>query len=233
MSITSLVSSSEKNSRRVRFSLPEAKLTLNDKRPLHGTSKYVNGTLINVTSTVHSTTSELGKANAKNEINGVFKSSLKTNGNIIPSKEASQYKVSPNIRPTSTKEPQGRNSLPSATVGFAPRRKMSKTIVRSGNTLPVIQKKSTSLEDFNEDSLEGEYDEEPACESKSMTMTNLNRYKSNEDLRDPINFKVKNTVVKLPEANGKIQKKAPTQNTLKVPEYSDTMSEYKTTELHY
>lgn len=223
MSITSLTSSQEKSSRRVRFSLPEAKLTLTtDKRTLHGTTKYVNGTLINVTSTIH----ELGKSNSKNEINGAFKSSLKSNGNSIPSKETSQCKVSLNIhRPSSVaniKEQQGRNSLPVTTSAVVGRRKTTKTITRkSFNTLPIIERKSSSLEDFDEDSLE----DESAHDAKLKT-TNLTRYKSTDDLRDPNIFKVKSSVFKLPEAqNGTncVQKKPQTSNTLKVPD-NDTLS---------
>lgn len=227
MSITSLTTPQDKSSRRVRFSLPEAKLTLTtDKRTLHGTTKYVNGTLINVTSTIH----ELGKSNGKNEINGVFKSSLKSGGgNNIPTKETSQYKVSLNIhRPTSVniKEHQGRHSLPTTTTASAVvgRRKTSKTITRkSFNTLPIIERKSSSLEDFDEDSLE----EDAGHDAKSKASTNLTRYKSTDDLRDPGNFKVKSTVLKLPEAqNGfnSVQKKPQATNTLKVPDYADTLS---------
>lgn len=213
MSISSLTSPPEKSSRRVRFSLPEAKLTLyTDKRTLHGTSKYVNGTLINVTSTIHSA-NELSKSSSKNEINGAFKSS-------------------PNIRPTSvavTRE-QSRQSLPNtAAPGIVSRRRHSKTITRSGeksfNTLPIIERKSSSLEEFEEDSADGDSENK----AKSKASTNLTRYKSSDDLRDPSNFKVKSSVLKLPEAsNGSVslpQKKSPTSNTLKVPDYSDTISE--------
>lgn len=229
MSISSLTSPPEKSSRRVRFSLPEAKLTLTtDKRTLHGTTKYVNGTLINVTSTIHSANE---KGSSKNEINGVFKSSLKSNGNGIPTKETSQYKVSLNIRPTSVAgiKEHGRNSLPMTTsAGLANRRKLSKTITRkSFNTLPIIERKSSSLEDFDEDSLDG--DQRDDFNTKSKQTTNLARYKSSEDLRDPNNFKMKSTVLKLPEApNGQSQnfnqKKTITSNTLKVPEYSESLT---------
>lgn len=214
MSITSLSSSQEKSSRRVRFSLPEAKLTLtSDKRTLHGTTKYVNGTLINVTSTIH----ELGKANTKNDINGGIKSNLKSNG--IPSKE--QYKVSLNIsRPTSVasiKENQGRNSLPTTTSAVASRRRTSKTITRkSFNTLPIIERKSSSLEDFDEDSLE----EGSGYDARSKT--NLSKYKSSDDLRDASSYKVRSTILKLPEAQSVVHKKLQTANTLKIPD-SDTL----------
>lgn len=228
MSITSLTSPPEKHSRRVRFSLPEAKLTLNyDKRTLHGTTKYVNGTLINVTSTIHSTT-DLGKASSKNEI----KSSLKSG---IPTKETPQYKVSLNIRPTSVAaiKEHGRNSLPATSASIENRRKHSRTIARNSeksfNTLPIIERKSSSLEDFEEDSLDGDYKEESGHDSRVKPPTNLTRYKSTDDLRDASNFKVKSTVLKLPEApNGTsnfVQKKPPTSNTLKVPGYSDSLSD--------
>lgn len=238
MSITSLTSPPEKGSRRVRFSLPEAKLTLNtsDKRTLHGTTRYVNGTLINVSSTIHSS-NELGKTSSKNEINSVFKSSLKSNGNNIPTKETSQYKVSLNIRPTSVAviKEQGRNSLPTTTsAGVITRRRNSKVITRNGeksfNTLPIIERKSSSLEEFDEDSLDGDNRDGSMHEIRSSKSgSNLTRYKSSEDLRDPNNFKVKTTVLKLPEApngNNFIQKKPPTSNTLKVPDYSDTSSKF-------
>lgn len=228
MSISSLTSPPEKSSRRVRFSLPEAKLTLyTDKRTLHGTSKYVNGTLINVTSTIHSA-NELGKSSSKNEINGAFKSSLRANGSSVPTK------VDPNIRPTSvavTRE-QGRHSLPNtAAPGIVSRRRHNKTITRSGeksfNTLPIIERKSSSLEEFEEDSADG--DSENKAKSKASTNLGLTRYKSSDDLRDPSNFKVKSSVLKLPEAsNGSVSlplKKPQTSNTLKVPDYSDTISE--------
>lgn len=227
MSITGLTSPPEKSSRRVRFSLPEATLTFNnDRRTLHGTTKYVNGTLINVTSTIHSTNEHV---KAKNEINGVFKSNLKSNGN---GKE--QYKITLNVRPTTvatTARDQGRNSLPATSAGIAGRRKVTKTITRSShrsfnNTLPIIERKSSSLEEFDEDSLDEDLGEETAPESKSKPPTNLSRYKSSDDLRDPSNFKVKTTVLKLPEAmngsSGFVQKKLSTSNSLKVPDHSDT-----------
>lgn len=224
MSITSIASQPEKSSRRVRFSLPEARLTFNtsDKRTLHGTSKYVNGTLINVTSTIHSANDK-----SKNEINGVFKSSLKSNGNSIPTKETSQYKVSLNIRPTSvaTVKEQGRHSLPNTTsAGVVNRRRHSKATTRgsekSFNTLPIIERKSSSLEDFDEVSPDGE---ESGYDARSRASSNLTRYKSTDDLRDPSNFKIKSSVLKLPEAsNGSstnlAQKKPTSSNTLKVPD---------------
>jgi hypothetical protein len=232
MSITSLTSPPEKSSRRVRFSLPEAKLTLSsDKRTLHGTTKYVNGTLINVTSTIHST-KDLSKS--KNEINGVFKSSLKSNGTSIPLKDTSQYKVSLNIRPTSvaTTKEHGRHSLPTpASAGLVnQQRRVSKIISRNGeksfNTLPIIERKSSSLEDFDEDSADGEHKDESGHEPKGKS-SNLTRYKSSDDLRDPNSFKVKSGVLKLPEApNGtsSCAQKKPTSNTLKVPDYADSLS---------
>lgn len=230
MSITALASPSEKASRRVRFSLPEAKLTFGaDKRTLHGTTKYINGTLINVTSTIHSPNELVGKSNSKNEVNGMFKSSLKSNG-----KENSQYKVSLNIRPATVME-KGRNSLPNPmSAGVVSRRRQSKTITRNGekslNTLPIIERKSSSLEDFDEDSLDGDYRDENSYDSRSKPPATLTRFKSSDDLRDSTNLKAKSSVFKLPEAsNGSSNfslKKTPTSNNLKVPDYSDTLSEY-------
>lgn len=235
MSITSLTSPPEKTSRRVRFSLPEAKLTFShgDKRTLHGTSKYVNGTLINVTSTIHSTNELCKSAGSKTDINGGYKSNLKSNGNL-PSKESSQYTVSLNIRPTTsiaTVKEHGRNSLPTTTLSSTiGRRRASKTVAKNSeksfNILPIIKRKSSSLEDFDEDSLDGDFRDRDESELKEKSSTNLTRYKSSDDLRDPNSFKVKNTVLKLPEApNGAAnlaRKRSSTSNTLKVPHYSDT-----------
>ena len=220
MSITSLSSSQEKSSRRVRFSLPEAKLTLiSDKRTLHGTTKYVNGTLINVTSTIH----ELGKANTKNDTNGVFKSNLKSNG--IPPKDKVSFNITRPTTVVSIKEYQGRNSLPTTTSAVAGRRRASKTITRkSFNTLPIIERKSSSLEDFDEDSLE----EGSGYDVRSKT--NLSKYKSTDDLRDSNSYKVRSTVLKLPEAQSVVHKKLQTANTLKIPD-SDTLC--KIFKLHF
>lgn len=221
----SITTPQEKTSRRrVHFSLPEAKLTLtSDKRTLHGTTKYLNGTLINITSTIH-LAHELGKSDEKNEINRVFKSSLKSNGNSISFKENSQFKKSLNIhRLTSAKDYQGRNSIPTTTL-VAGRRRTNKTITRkSFNTLPIIERKSSSLEDFDGDSLE----EESAHDTKSKT-SNLTRYKSSDDLRDFNNFKTKSIILKLPEAQKEFnsaQKKPQTLNSLQVP--SGTSKIYK------
>jgi hypothetical protein len=232
MSISSLTPPQvEKNLRRVRFSLPEAKLTLNatDKRTVHGTSKYINGTLINVSSTIHSTTGDV-KTSSKNEINGVFKSSLKASGSVIP-KEAAQYKVSLNIRPTSVIQNATRHSLPTATLahtsnGIGKRRVKGQhgRTDKNFNTLPIIERKSSSLEDFDEDA-RADREVMPAA-------TNLTRYKSSDDLRDPNNFKVKSMVLKLPEASvtasgvggQKSIKVMGNSNTLKVPDFSESES---------
>lgn len=231
----------EKNSRRVRFSLPEAKLTLHtDKRPVHGTSMYVNGTLINVTSTIHSTTDT--KATTKNEVNnvGVFKSSLKastttTSTNGIP-RESSQYKVTFNVsKPASSpsspsppivinKEPRHSLPTPSAhsnsTVMMINRRRMSKSSSgRHGgmNTLPIIGRKSSSVEDIDEREIE-----------QVLPITNLNKYKSSDDLRDASSFRMissKGNVLRLPEAtpyHKALKHSNVTSNSLKVPDFSES-----------
>lgn len=243
---TTTMSVVEKNHRRVRFSLPEAKLTLNtDKKPVHvhGTSMYVNGTLINVTSTIHSTTSE-PKSNGgalKNEI----KSSLKATGGggnaaISNGKESSQCKVTFNIKPTSVspltiasnKEPRhsslptplpssssayvsggNNNSQTSATV--VGRRRLSKSSNgHRQNLLPMIGRKSSSVEDFDESEIE-------------QANTNLTKYKSSDDLRDPNTFKMiskNNNTLRLPEATSHhnhhhkaLKHPIMTPNVLKVP----------------
>lgn len=204
MSIASgLLVPAEKSARRVRFSLPEAKLTFTTDtsskfRAMHGTKNYINGTLITLSHTTMTPTgpkattdskpimklSEMGKQNSKGEL-GIFKSSLK-NGNL-PTKET-QYKMSVNLRPTtvSTVNPHARHSLPKANsiTSAANKKKFSKLRTRSEKSfkmLPNIEKKFSSLEDLHDDTIHG----------KSLDLkTNLNRYKSTEDVRDPNNFKV-------------------------------------------
>lgn len=265
----------EKNLRRVRFSLPEAKLNI-DKRTVHGTSKYVNGTLINVTSMIHTTNSDVKVKSTSNgnTSNGLqLKTScLKTNGsNGIPIPKdasitaASQYKLSLNIRPASAingaqefpstqlLSSQGqRHSLPTASatngIGNISRRRTSKSLVngrneKSFNTLPIIEnssshileRKSSSLDDNFDDDIGSGRDEsrrdERDLEHKVMTVSNLTKYKSSDDLRDSNNYKLKNSsVLKLPEAfngsavNGqKVHKiNILSTNTLKVPEFSES-----------
>lgn len=267
---SSLPTNVEKNLRRVRFSLPEAKLNI-DKRAIHGTSKYVNGTLINVTSTIHSTNSEPKvKSSSSNTVanNVQLKTScLKSNGsNSIPlCKEpvvstpvtASQYKLALNIRPTSaingtqdfpssiSVQPH-RNSLPTTTNVNIARRRHSKSVVngrseKTFNTLPIIENSSISLFERKSSSLDDNFDDDIGSgrderrdqrdiEHKVMSMTNLTKYKSSDDLRDLSGFKSKSTVLKLPEAlnssavNGqKIHKiNILSTNTLKVPEFSES-----------
>lgn len=245
----------EKNHRRVRFSLPEAKLTLNDKRTVHGTTRYVNGTLINVTSTIHSTTGDsIVKAGTKNDVikASCLKAGINGNGCAIPlNKEAnSQYKVSLNIRPTSvggikdlppsaitaTTNLQGhRHSLPIASNGGgggvvgsniiinSSRRQISKSL--APKTLPIIENSFSNAPDKRSSSIENDSDEDDD-EDFDHKVTNLTRYKSTDDLRDPNNFKIKNSsVLKLPEASNGAQKSHKIlPNNLKVPEYSESKS---------
>lgn len=228
----------EKNSRRVRFSLPEAKLTLHtDKRPVHGTSMYVNGTLINVTSAIHSTTDTKSTSKNENSSGGVFKSSLKastttTNSNGIP-RESSQYKVTFNVtKPASPLSPspqmvmnkEPRHSLPTpthsnSTIIMAGRRRMSKSSSgRHTNTLPIIGRKSSSAEDIDDREIE-----------QVVPITNLNKYKSSDDLRDASSFRMitssKGNVLRLPEAtpyHKALKNSTMTSNTLRVPDFSES-----------
>lgn len=223
MSVTSPPPSTtmmEKNSRRVRFSLPEATLNI-DKRPahIHGTTMYVNGTLINVTSTIHSTTSE---TKAKNDSGG-FKSSLKMGGGGSvangTSKESPQCKVTFNIKPTlsSSSTPTivkeaRHSSLPTPLACSNlnnTRRRISKSSNGRQNLLPIIGRKSSSVEDFEESEIE-----------HVLPITNLTKYKSSDDLRDPSNFKMtnKSAALKLPTAT---QAQTP-KSTLKIPVFNES-----------
>ena len=119
MSTISLHSPPEKSCRRVRFSLPESSLNIIEHpskyRTLHGTQKYINGTLINVSNPTFATTTsstpynsyhngdktimklnEMGRQNSKNDLI-VYKSNLKQNGSF--SKDISQNKLPSNGRP--------------------------------------------------------------------------------------------------------------------------------------
>lgn len=194
MSIASLTSTSEKSARRVRFSLPEAKLTFSaDKRTLHGTSKYVNGTLINVTSSVH-TPGDGFKSGAVTAHRGSLKS-------------PDDYKLLLNIRPTTVTNNTRDQCKPS--TGY--RRRSAKSLTRqSFNVLPTIERKSSSLD-------EGEFDE------IEKPFSNLTKYKSSDDLRDPHTFKIKSHMMRLPDTQETPQSvivKRTTSNTLKVPEYT-------------
>lgn len=221
MSTVSLHSSqAEKSCRRVRFSLPEASLNFPDHtskyRTLHGTQKYINGTLINVSSsTISSTTSanlynqyqngeksimklnEIGRQNSKTDLT-VYKSSLKQNGSLP--KETTQIKSAMSARPAvvpAIKEMQQVKSqqiLPKPPLANLPpttKKKLTrikKMTEKPFKSLPTIEQKFPSMEDLN-------------SESPDSIMSNLSRYKSTEDVRDPNNFQ-KNLISRHSLTNG-------------------------------
>lgn len=186
---------SEKSSRRVRFSLPEAKLIFpTDKKTLHGTSKYVNGTLINVISTVHPTGVDGSRSGAANRA-----TSKSSEGLLL------------NIRPTNTATnnscgTRGELKPNSSALSLGYRRRKSKPLTRqSFSGLPTIDRKSSSLDDSDLDHFG----------SGKAIFSNLTKYKSSEDLRDPSTFKIK-SLVKLPDTPQTLRKT--TSNLLKVPD---------------
>lgn len=214
MSITSLNSQPEK--RRVRFSLPEAKLNLNsDKyRTLsHGTSKYVNGTLINVTtSTISPSTNDTGKYNTKNDLNSAgFKSNLKSNGNA--NKDASQLKVSTNslLKPIELTSVQSNNK----------HNKLKRNGEKSFKSLPIIDKKFSSLEDLNDKIIDNNKN---TLSDYKTSNSNLNRFKSSDD----VSFKLKNGTPKMLATTTITTfpiRKQSTPNCLRLPsEYSENLS---------
>lgn len=214
MSITSLNSQPEK--RRVRFSLPEAKLNLNsDKYRIlyHGTSKYVNGTLINVTTTTISpSTNDTKKNNTKNELNSDgSNSNLKSNGNTT--KDSSQYKVLSN----SLLKPIEITSVHSKII----LNKLKRNSERSFKSLPTIDKKFSSLEDLNDESIG--YKKNTLSDYKT-TNSNLNRFKSSDDIIDQTSFKLKNGTPKVLTTTTFPIRKQSTPNFLRLPsEYSDNI----------
>ena len=218
MSITSLNSQPEK--RRVRFSLPEAKLNLNsDKyRTLsHGTSKYVNGTLINVTtSTISPSSNDTGKYNTKSELNSAgFKSNLKSNGNA--NKDSSQFKVSSNslLKPIELTNVHSKNK----------HNKLKRNSEKSFKSLPIIDKKFSSLEDLNDESID--YKKNSLSDYKTSN-TSLNHFKSIDDVRDQTSFKFKNGTPKMLTTTTTTTfpiRKQSTPNCLRLPsEYSENLS---------
>lgn len=221
MSTVSLHSTQpEKSCRRVRFSLPEASLNFSDHtskyRTLHGTQKYINGTLINVsTSTISATTAssnlynqhqngeksiiklnEIGRQNSKTDLN-VYKSNLKQNGSLpkdttqIKSAMSARPAVAPVVKEIQMKPPQ---ILPKSTLANLPattKKKLTrikKMTEKPFKSLPTIEQKFPSMEDLNN-------------ESPDSIMSNLSRYKSTEDVRDPNNFQ-KNFVSRHSLTNG-------------------------------
>lgn len=219
MSITSLNSQLEK--RRVRFSLPEAKLNLNhDKyRTLsHGTSKYVNGTLINVTTSLISSSNETSKYITKNELNSAgFKSNLKSNGNRT--KDTSQYNFTSHslLKPIELNSVNSKNKL----------NKLKRNSEKSFKSLPIIDKKFSSLEDLNDESTIDDNKKNTLSDYKT-TNSNINRIKSSDDLKEQTSFKIKSSTCKLLTTNTITTlpiRKQSTPNCLQLPsEYSDNLS---------
>ena len=219
MSITSLNSQPEK--RRVRFSLPEAKLNLNtDKYRIlsHGTSKYVNGTLINVTTSTISPSNDTGKYNTQNELNSAgFKSNLKSKGNST--KDSSQNKVPSHalLKPIELTSVNSHNKL----------NKLKRNSEKSFKSLPIIDKKFSSLEDLNDESINDDYTKNTLSDYNT-TNSNLNRFKSSDDVRDQTSFKLKNGTPKLITTTTITTfpiRKQSTPNCLRLPsEYSDNLS---------
>ncbi|CRL01979.1 CLUMA_CG015369, isoform A [Clunio marinus] len=93
---------------------------------------------------------------------------------------------------------------------------------RPSNTSPIIERKSSSLEEFDVECQESAH-----IENKGKPIRKFKQFKSSEDLRDPNSFKIKTTVLKHAESpNGKssTKKKTTTSNSLKIPDYTATLA---------
>ncbi len=221
MSISTVSSTSspvmmEKNLRRVRFSLPEAKLQ-NNKRAVHGTSMYVNGTLINMTSAVHSADKKLNSKFEGNNVN-ILKPNSKalTIDENIPG-EPSKYKA----QTFSIKSVPSVTESPHASISNTPvvisRRKVNKASNNRhySNTLPSVERKASSVEDFD-------------WRNEKLKTVTLNKYQSSDDLRDESKFTIipnsKNvTLFPFNEALSHYKAfKHSSSNSLKVPDFNES-----------
>lgn len=212
MSIASLCSQPDK--RRVKFSLPEAKLNLNNDKfrfMSHRTSKYVNGTLINVTASTITSLYDAEKYNSKIKINDAgFKSNQKSNKNTNHAK----YKVSSRSLP---------KSIELKNVNC--KNKPSK--LKSGNShklLPIIDKKFSSIEFSNDECINVDEKERTLIDYKTTNFY-LNRLMTSDNARDQMRIKTKKEIPKLLTKTTFSRQKQSTLNYARMPfEYSDYLS---------
>lgn len=201
--MTDFPSTLEKANRKVRFSLPEAKLIFpTNKRNSDGTSKLGNETLINVVSPQNAKADD-----ASFRPGSITRSNLKSNG---------ESRSNLNFRPNSSNantcyEPCEARFKPATNI-YSVYKSNGKPLNRqSFGGLPTIERKASSLDDTNY----SHFDE--TCFSNS----NLTKYKSSDDLRDSTKFKIK-SVIKLPEtevSSAGSSSRRKSSNFLKVPEY--------------
>lgn len=197
-------SSLEKSSRRVRFSLPEAKLIFpTEKRAFAHleSSNSSNGSLINITAPVQTKCWETSNKSAFHN-----RTSLKT---------SSDSKTLLNVRPnsSSTNGTGGglfdfKQSISNFNSGAAKQRSAKPSSRSSFNGFPTIERKSSSLDYGSVD-----YPE------KSM-LPNLTKYKSSDDLREIQEPCKVSKDSKVQETQGFALSKRPSSNYLKVPYHS-------------
>lgn len=201
--MTDLSSTLEKANRKVRFSLPEAKLIFpTNKRNSDGSSKLGNETLINVVSPQYAKADDASFRSAS-----VNRSNVKLNG-----ESRSNLHFRPNSSNANTCFETCDGSFKQATNLCSGYKSNGKPLTRpSFGGFPTIERKASSLDDTNY----SQFDE--TCFSTS----NLTKYKSSDDLRDSTKFKIK-SVIKLPGTEVSLagcSAKRKSSNFLKVPEY--------------
>lgn len=193
--MTDFSSGLEKTSRRVRFSLPEAKLIFPNNRRnlgLSDNSKLGNDALIAIISPQNSKGADFS-----------IKSVTTYRTNVRPSVESKSF-ANQCFESCDMK-------LKSTNLYSGYRRNVKSPTRQSFSGLPTIERKASSLDDSNSAQIDKE------CFSTS----NLTKYKSSDDLRDPTTYKIKN-IIKLPETSegSTASMKNLTSNFLKVPEYN-------------
>lgn len=202
--MTDLPPTLEKSNRKVRFSLPEAKLIFpTNKRNSDGSSKLGNEALINVVSPQYAKADE-----ASSRPGSITRSNIKSNG-----ESRSNLHFRPNSSNANTCYETCDARFKQATNLYSGYKTNGKPLTRqSFGGLPTIERKASSLDDTN---YSIQFDE--TCFSTS----NLTKYKSSDDLRDSTKFKIK-SVIKLPGtevSSTESSSRRKSSNFLKVPDY--------------
>lgn len=188
----------EKSTRRVRFSLPEARLIFpTDKRGHLDKSKICNETLINIIPHPKG-----GDSSSKEGI--LIQTSLKLN---------EECKSSSCLRSNSSSNNFCINEPPcetyfKASSAHSCQKQYTKPIRHSMSGLPMIERKSSSL------------DEDISDKTEKVFSTYLTKHKSSDDLRDLSNFRTKNSITFSNNTEGSASMRKTNSRFLQVPEFA-------------